>query len=140
MKNIVNLVSSFLIGLVFSIGLSISGMVNPNIVLGFLDILGNWDPRLIFVMGGALFISVPSFIFIYKKKKQSMLGYKISNPPSLKVDKRLIIGSSLFGLGWGMTGICPGPGIANIFLMNDKIIVFVVCMLIGMILTKRYLT
>lgn len=136
MKNIATLASSFLIGLLFSIGLSISGMVNPNIVLGFLDIFGNWDARLIFVMGGALLVSVPSFIFIYKKRKQSILGYEIPSAPPSKTDKSLIIGSSIFGLGWGITGICPGPGIANIFLLNDKVIVFILCMLVGMLISK----
>lgn len=135
MRKIAELLSSFLIGLLFSVGLSVSGMVNPNIVLGFLDIFGAWDPRLMFVMGGALLISVPSFIFIYKRKK-SILGCEIPPRPLPKIDIPLIIGSSIFGIGWGITGICPGPGIANIFLLNEKIFVFIAAMLTGMIISK----
>ena len=135
MKNTAALLSSFLIGILFSIGLSISGMVNPNIVLGFLDTFGQWDPRLMFVMGGALLISVPAFIFIQKRKK-SILNCDIPPRPLPKIDSSLVIGSSLFGIGWGITGICPGPGIANIFLLNEKILGFIFFMLVGMLISK----
>lgn len=118
-------------GILFSIGLTISGMVNPRKVIGFLDLFGDWDPALIFVMGGGVTINVLLFKFILKRKNP-IFAKEFLMPTKVDIDKRLIIGSILFGIGWGIGGVCPGPGLANIFTLNAKAIVFVLSMLGGM--------
>ena len=128
---------SFCLGFLFSIGLSISGMVNPNKVIGFLDIFGTWDPDLIFVMGGAAGLNLITFRFVLKRKNP-LLGGTFKLPTSNQIDTRLIIGSALFGIGWGIGGICPGPGIANLFTLRTEAIVFVVFMLLGMLSFKIF--
>lgn len=122
-------------GVLFSIGLSVSGMVNPNKVLGFLDIAGNWDPALIFVMAGGVLVNTVLFKFILKRKNP-LFDQSFSLPTSKDIDKRLIIGSALFGIGWGIGGICPGPGLANLFTLNPKVVVFVVFLVLGMFVFK----
>jgi uncharacterized membrane protein YedE/YeeE len=126
---------SFVSGLVFSIGLVISGMINPDKVIGFLDIFGDWDYSLAFVMGGAVIFNVISFRVLIKRDKTFFNG-KLELPTSNLIDKRLLIGSSLFGVGWGLIGICPGPGIVNLSTLNPKILVFVLSMIIGMYIFK----
>ena len=126
---------SFISGFIFSLGLVIAGMTNPDKVIGFLDLFGNWDYALAFVMGGAVIFNVVSFKFI-KKRNSPLFGEKIEWPTKKDIDKKLVIGSSLFGIGWGLAGICPGPGIANLVTLNPKVIVFVVSMVIGMLLFK----
>ena len=122
-------------GVLFSIGLSVSGMVNPNKVLGFLDIAGNWDPALIFVMAGGVLVNTVLFKFILKRKNP-LFDQSFSLPTSKDIDKRLIVGSALFGIGWGIGGICPGPGLANLFTLNPKVVVFVVFLVLGMFVFK----
>ena len=124
---------SLICGLLFSIGLSLSGMVNPLKVKGFLNIFDNWDPTLLFVMCGAISINL-IFYPIIKKRGATYFNKKIDYPTSKVIDKRLIIGSSLFGIGWGITGICPGPAISNLFLFNPSIILFTISMITGMTL------
>lgn len=124
---------SFLSGVIFAIGLSISGMVNPNVVLGFLDIFGKWNPALIFVMGGAVTINLITFRFILKKG-QGYGGCELDLPTKKIVDNKLVIGSALFGVGWGIFGVCPGPAIANLFLLNGKMIAFILAMFSGMLI------
>lgn len=126
---------SFISGFIFSLGLVISGMTNPDKVIGFLDIFGKWDYALAFVMGGAVIFNVVSFKFI-KKRNSPLFGEKIEWPTKKDIDKKLLVGSSLFGIGWGIAGICPGPGIANLVTLNPKVIVFVISMVIGMLLFK----
>ncbi|MBD64842.1 MAG: YeeE/YedE family protein [Halobacteriovoraceae bacterium] len=118
---------SLISGIIFAIGLSISGMINPHKVKGFLDIFGNWDYSLAFVMGGA--VGLNYFTFKYFEKKHEL------NTPTA-IDKNLIIGSALFGIGWGLIGICPGPGIVNLINFDLGILVFVVAMLLGMSLYR----
>ncbi len=126
---------SFIAGVIFSIGLSISGMVDPNIVIGFLDIFGKWNPALIFVMGGAVMVNLLTFNLILKKG-QGYGGCELDLPAKKNVDKKLIIGSALFGVGWGIFGVCPGPAVANLFLLNGKMIVFFLSMITGMLIFK----
>lgn len=126
---------SFLSGLIFAIGLSISGMVDPNIVIGFLDIFGKWNPALIFVMGGAVMVNLITFTFILKKGK-GYGGCELDLPTKKIVDKKLVIGAALFGVGWGIFGVCPGPALANLFMLNGKMIVFVLSMITGMLFFK----
>jgi uncharacterized membrane protein YedE/YeeE len=126
---------SLIAGLLFGIGLIVSGMVNPDKVIGFLDITGEWDPALMFVMGGAVTFNLFSFMFI-KKKATPITGKEFHWPTKKDIDCRLIVGSSLFGIGWGLAGICPGPGLVNISTLNPKALVFVGSMIIGMIIFK----
>ncbi|SET41807.1 DUF6691 family protein [Thorsellia anophelis] len=129
MEKIVCLIS----GLVFGLGLVISGMANPAKVIGFLSITARWDPSLAFVMGGAIIIGVIAF-FIAKRKTTSLLGLPISLPTNTSIDKKLVVGAILFGLGWGLAGICPGPGLVLFAMGIPKGIAFVGAMLVGMIL------
>lgn len=123
--------TAFISGLVFGIGLIIAGMANPAKVLAFLDLAGAWDPSLAFVMAGAITIGTLAF-FIAKKKPLALLGEKIQLPASQVIDARLIGGSILFGIGWGMAGICPGPALVLIGTGVGKGVVFVLAMLAGM--------
>ena len=126
------LVSSFFVGLFFGIGLIFSGMTNPEKIIGFLDFAGNWDPSLLFVMLGAILVSF--FAFRYASKQPtSILGKPINMPTKKDLDKRLILGSVTFGVGWGLAGYCPGPGIASMISGNLEPIVFVISMLFGML-------
>lgn len=122
-------------GAIFSIGLSISGMVNPNKVIGFLDFLGEWDPSLMFVMAGGVLVNTVLFSFILKRKNP-LYAESFSLPTAKDIDKRLIIGSALFGIGWGIGGVCPGPGIANLITLNPKVIIFCICIVLGMFIFK----
>ncbi len=130
-----NNLSSFIAGFVFSLGLVIAGMTNPDKVIGFLNLFGGWDYALAFVMGGAVIFNVVSFKFI-KKRNSPLFGEKIEWPTAKHVDKKLIIGSTLFGLGWGIAGICPGPAIANIVTLDPKAMTFLGSMIIGMLIFK----
>lgn len=127
MQNLIAL----LCGAIFGIGLLVSGMANPEKVLGFLDILGSWNPSLIFVMVGAIGIAIIPF-FIAKHRKQSLIGLPMQLPTSRVVDRRLIIGSVLFGIGWGIAGICPGPALVLLSSGYLQGVIFVAAMLIGM--------
>lgn len=133
MRNVVALA----LGILFSIGLTVSGMVNPNKVIGFLDIFRSWDPDLLFVMGGAAGLNLVLFRFVLKRKNP-ILSPDFQLPTSTDIDKRLIIGSALFGIGWGIGGVCPGPGLANLFTLKMEAIVFVAFMLIGMVSFKFF--
>ncbi|WP_417335772.1 DUF6691 family protein [Halobacteriovorax marinus] len=132
MMNVVALLSGFL----FAIGLVISGMTNPKKVIGFLDIFGSWDYSLAFVMIGAIAINVLTFNFVKRKKPLFSLDFIL--PLKKSVDSRLIIGASLFGIGWGLVGICPGPGIVNLMSLNSSAALFVVSMVAGMYLFKKF--
>ena len=128
-----NTVSAFIGGLVFGIGLIIAGMANPAKVLAFLDVAGNWDPSLALVMAGAIGVGVIAFT-IAKKRKTSMLGLPMQLPNTTHIDARLLIGSTLFGVGWGLAGICPGPALVLLGTGTLKSVIFVVALLMGMAL------
>ena len=128
-----NTVSAFIGGLVFGIGLIIAGMANPAKVLAFLDVAGNWDPSLALVMAGAIGVGVIAFT-IAKKRKTSMLGLPMQLPNTTHIDARLVIGSTLFGVGWGLAGICPGPALVLLGTGTMKGVIFVVALLMGMAL------
>ncbi|MBY0269350.1 MAG: YeeE/YedE family protein [Burkholderiales bacterium] len=126
-----NLFTSFLAGLVFGLGLIVSGMANPAKVLGFLDLAGAWDPSLLLVMGGAIAVGVIAF-FIARRRTVSLLGTPMRLPTSRDIDRRLVGGSLLFGIGWGVAGFCPGPGLVALGMGEVKALVFVAAMLGGM--------
>lgn len=128
LKRIIALIS----GLLFGIGLTVSQMVDPAKVLGFLDIFGAWDPSLLFVMGAAFLVFSISYWFLIRERSVSISGDPMNKGNSSPVSKQLIIGAIIFGIGWGMTGLCPGPVLANISSGDPKILVFVVVMLFGM--------
>lgn len=123
--------TSLLAGLVFGIGLMVSGMANPAKVLGFLDLSGRWDPSLALVMGGAVAVSAVAFS-IARRRSVSLLGAALKLPTARRIDRQLVIGSTLFGIGWGIAGFCPGPALVALGMGEAKAVVFVVAMLAGM--------
>lgn len=124
--------AALLAGLVFGFGLLLSGMANPAKVLGFLDLAGAWDPSLLFVMVGA--ISVASIGFLLAgRRNASLLGGALHLPTAGQIDRRLIGGSLLFGIGWGLAGFCPGPALVALGTGAGKAVVFVAAMLLGML-------
>ncbi|NBS97235.1 MAG: hypothetical protein EBT08_13995 [Betaproteobacteria bacterium] len=125
--------SEFLVGLLFGLGLLLSGMTDPGKVLGFLDLFGNWDPSLALVMGGAIGVGVFAFT-LAKKRTVSFLGGVMRMPTSSQIDRRLIVGALLFGAGWGLAGFCPGPALVSLAAGQPKAAVFVAFMVVGMII------
>ena len=123
-------------GTIFGIGLVISQMINPAKVLGFLNVFGEWDPSLAFVMIGALIVSSPLF-HLFKNKKKPIFFTSFSISENKDIDKRLIIGSILFGAGWGLAGLCPGPAISSIALLNISSVTFVFSMFIGFYIASK---
>ena len=119
--------------LLFGLGLMLSGMTDPGKVLGFLDVAGAWDPSLALVMGGAIAVGVAAFA-LAKKRTLTFLGGALHWPDSNAVDKRLVLGSLLFGVGWGLAGFCPGPAVVSLAAGQPKAAVFVAAMLAGMAL------
>jgi uncharacterized membrane protein YedE/YeeE len=125
--------AAFAAGLVFGLGLILSGMANPAKVLGFLDVAGAWDPSLAFVMGGAIGVGLVAFFFAGKRAR-SWLGFSMQLPNNRQIDARLVGGSLAFGVGWGLSGICPGPGLVLVGAGVGKGMLFVAAMLAGMVL------
>lgn len=123
--------AEFAAGLLFGWGLMISGMTDPGKVLGFLDLAGPWDPSLAFVMAGAITVGVMAFA-VARRRTLSFLGGALHLPKSTDIDRRLLGGSLLFGVGWGLAGFCPGPGVVSMASGQPKAAVFVVAMLAGM--------
>ena len=123
-------------GTIFGIGLVISQMINPAKVLGFLNVFGEWDPSLAFVMIGALIVSSPLF-HLFKNKEKPVFFTSFSISENKEIDKRLIIGSILFGAGWGLAGLCPGPAIPSIALLNISSVTFVFSMFIGFYIASK---
>jgi uncharacterized protein len=128
--------SALAAGLLFGLGLAISQMVNPEKVLGFLDVAGDWDPSLALVMGGAVGVAMLAFRFVLKRGKP-MFESEFHLPRMTKVDRRVLLGSAVFGLGWGLGGYCPGPGIASLSAGSVEALVFVAGMALGSVLYQR---
>ena len=125
--------TAFLAGLVFGLGLLLAGMANPAKVLGFLDLAGAWDPSLGLVMAGAIGVAVLPLTWA-KRRQRSLLGAPMQLPVKRELDRRLIGGSLLFGVGWGIAGICPGPAVAIVLTGHWQVLLFVAAMLLGMLL------
>lgn len=123
--------SAFLSGLLFGIGLIVSGMANPEKVLGFLDLAGRWDPSLGLVMAGAISVGLVAFT-VASRRKRSLLGAELKLPSARHIDRRLVGGGLLFGVGWGIAGFCPGPAISALGMGEAKAVIFVAAMLAGM--------
>lgn len=128
MKSAIALIS----GLIFGAGLSVSGMMNPAKVLAFLDVAGEWDPTLAFVMGSALAVSTGGYV-VARHWDRSLLGEPFALPTRQDLDPKLLLGSALFGIGWGLVGICPGPALANLSRGSFEISIFVGAMLSGIV-------
>ena len=122
-------------GIIFGIGLVISGMTNPSKVISFLSITYNWDASLIFVMGGAIIVTAPMF-YLLRNNKNSLLGNDFSFPKKTVINFKLIFGSILFGTGWGLVGLCPGPSVSSIAIFNPLTLIFLLSMTLGILLNK----
>jgi len=123
-------------GALFGLGLAVSGMVDPAKVIGFLDVVGDWDPTLAFVMGGALLVTIPAFRLIFKRPSP-VLAEDFELPTKKELDARLLGGSALFGVGWGLSGFCPGPAVTALATGLTPVFAFVVAMIAGMAIYKR---
>jgi uncharacterized membrane protein YedE/YeeE len=132
------LVSVFFCGVLFALGLIISAMVNPAKVIGFLDLFGDWDPSLALVMAGGLAVTTPAFRLILKRDKP-LLDSSFSLPTRKDIDPRLIGGAVLFGIGWGIAGLCPGPAITSLVTFDGSIWLFVLAMAGGMVFHRKIL-
>jgi uncharacterized protein len=130
-----NLFVTFIVGFIFALGLGLAGMTQPQKVIGFLDIFGNWDPSLIFVMIGAIAVHFLTFKII-TKRKSPLLASQWQIPNKRDITKPLVFGSFLFGIGWGLGGFCPGPAVTSLASFNLRAVVFVVSMLVGMALFR----
>lgn len=122
---------AFFVGLVFGVGLLVSSMANPAKVLAFLDLAGRWDPSLAFVMAGAIGVGLFGFA-IADRKTQSLIGQPMQLPKARQIDRPLVLGGLIFGVGWGMAGFCPGPAIVGVGAGEAKAVVFAIAMLAGM--------
>jgi uncharacterized membrane protein YedE/YeeE len=125
------IVTSLLVGVLFGVGLILSGMVLPAKVLGFLDIAGAWDPSLGLVMLGAVFAGIGAFA-VARRRRRSLLGFEMKLPTARGIDRRLVLGSLIFGVGWGIAGLCPGPAIVDLGTGQANAIVFFVALVAGM--------
>lgn len=132
----VRVAAALMCGIVFGFGLSLSGMMNPARVRGFLDLFGVWDPSLAFVMAGAVGIALIG-VRIMRRLSHPVLDTEFHLPGATRIDGRLIGGAALFGIGWGMAGFCPGPALASLSLGLPAVIAFVVAMVLGMTVHDR---
>ena len=126
-------IAALIAGLVFGLGLILSGMGNPAKVQNFLDIFGTWDPSLGLVMGGAIAVGLVAFTWA-KRRKTSVLGEPMQLPTATVVDRKLLTGAAMFGVGWGLAGFCPGPAVMNLATLQPQVRMFVAAMLAGMLL------
>ena len=133
MGNVFSLTS----GLIFGFGLAVSSMINPAKIVGFLDITGDWDPSLAFVMGGAVFVTALTFRLILKRPKPIFTDI-FELPSKVSLDGKLITGAAIFGIGWAMSGLCPGPAISSIGFLDEKLLIFVCTLLIGSFIGKKW--
>jgi len=125
------IVTAALAGLLFGVGLVLSGMTNPANIIGFLDLAGPWNPSLALVMGGALLVGLLAFP-LAGKRKASLLGAPMRLPSATDIDRRLVLGGLTFGVGWGLAGFCPGPAVAALTIGGPKAWLFLLAMLAGM--------
>jgi uncharacterized protein len=132
-----SLVFSLLAGIIFGAGLTLSDMVNPARVLNFLDVTGSWDPTLIFVMAGGLAVTTLGYKLIFQNSSP-LIDDRFHLPTQRQIDLPLVSGAALFGVGWGLAGICPGPALADLMTLEPKALIFVAAMLVGMIAVSAW--
>ena len=133
MPNIFSLLS----GVLFGFGLAISSMINPAKIVGFLDITGNWDPSLAFVMGGAVFVTAVTFRIILNRPTP-MFANKFELPSKVDLDGKLIFGAAIFGIGWAVSGLCQGPAISSIIFLDENLLIFICTLLLGSFVGKKW--
>lgn len=131
-----NLLVAILCGALFGAGLVISDMIDPTRVRAFLDVTGDWDPTLAFVMGGALLVMVPAWQWI-RRRSEPVLDHEFHLPGEDRVDRGLVTGAAIFGAGWGLAGLCPGPAVAGLATLDPAWVVFLATMLTGIWLSRR---
>lgn len=131
-----NALAAFVVGFIFAIGLGVSGMTQPQKVVGFLNLFGGWDPSLIFVMGGAVAVHFVTYRLI-RKRKTPLLATTWQVPTKNEITPALVIGATLFGIGWGLGGFCPGPAVTSLASFEVRPLIFVVSMLVGMVIFKQ---
>lgn len=131
--------ATLLCGIIFGVGLIVSGMTQPAKVLGFLDLFGTWDPSLAVVMAAALSVAAPGYILVGRRSR-SVLDGDLQWPPKRAVNRRMLVGAALFGIGWGLVGLCPGPALSNLATLSPKVILFVAAMVCGVLVHDRWLT
>lgn len=129
----------FICGLLFGSGMIISEMVDPDKVLGFLNVTGDWDPSLVFVLGGALIVFTPIYHFFIKNRDKAIDGEALPTVTHKDVDSTLIVGSIIFGIGWGLAGFCPGPVVSSLSGGNHVVLAFMLSMVIGMLCANHYM-
>ena len=122
---------SLIVGCIFGLGLAFGGMLDPSKVVGFLDIFGAWDPSLAFVMMGGIMVNAAGYLILIRGKKP-IFTEKLHLPDNIFIDRRLIVGSAIFGVGWGLAGLCPGPVVGSLFLNPNSIVPFLLIMLVGL--------
>ncbi len=130
-------ISGLLTGIIFGLGLIISQMTNPEKVISFLDVFGQWDPSLAFVMGGAVVTSFIGYRLVWKRKTP-LFNAQFQIPKNTKIDLKLAIGAILFGIGWGLVGLCPGPAVAGVFIGGKSIMIFLAAMAAGMAIFELF--
>lgn len=130
--------AALLCGTLFGFGLALSGMLNPARVQGFLDLFGAWDPSLIFVLGGAVLVAMAGMLVV-RRMQRPVLADSFQIPENRSIDAKLLLGSALFGIGWGLGGFCPGPALAALSMGYLAPVVFVVAMICGMVVHDRFL-
>ena len=133
------IISYFAIGSLFGFGLAMSGMNNPEKIIGFLNIFRDWDQDLLFVMGGAVITTSIGYFFVFKLK-QPLLNSTFDKPKQTQLDLRLVSGASLFGIGWGLYGYCPGPAIAALAYLNVDTLLFIIAMIAGMFIGHKLIS
>ena len=131
-----SLVSALLIGILFGLGITISGMINPAKVLNFFDLAGNWDPSLAFVMGGGLATALIGYRLVFGRLKAPLFGSGFPARAAGGIDGRLIGGAAVFGIGWGIAGFCPGGAIPALGLLNTQTFIFVAAVVVGIVLAR----
>jgi hypothetical protein len=137
MNNVLFRLVALISGVLFGLGMVISGMADPQKVTGFLDIVGLWDPSLMFVMGGALLVFMPAYFLLIKPKSKPVNAEEFCLSTNTTIDKRLVTGAAIFGLGWGIAGVCPGPVVSSLALGNMDVIVFFIAMIAGLGITHK---
>ena len=129
------LLSAFAIGLIFGLGIAISGMINPAKVLNFFDLAGTWDPSLAFVMGGALAVAIPGYRLVLHKPAPAFED-RFQLPDTRVIDRRLVLGSATFGVGWGIAGFCPGGALPALGTGSMDVFVFIVALILGLLIAR----
>jgi uncharacterized membrane protein YedE/YeeE len=131
-----SLVSAFLIGILFGLGITVSGMINPAKVLNFFDLAGNWDPSLAFVMGGGLVTALIGYRLVFGQLAASIFGGTFAAPAAGGIDRRLVGGAAVFGIGWGIAGFCPGGAVPALGLLRGETLVFVAAVIAGIVIAR----